>query len=109
MVADLQQRKDKVSGCFKNDTSVVLHQCQNQVNFQIKGSSINRVKIFAKSFEGLAVLSIHKRAFYFLKKVVKIQCDARTLSLKIYFILALLADNRSAVFEATTNFAFSPP
>ena len=28
----------KISGCFKNSTSVVLQQCQNQVSFQINGS-----------------------------------------------------------------------
>ena len=38
--ADLWQRKDKISGCFKNSTSVVLQQCQNKANFQRKGSSI---------------------------------------------------------------------
>ena len=40
MVAGLWQRKGKVSGCFKNNTSIVLQQCQNKVNFQRKGSSV---------------------------------------------------------------------
>ena len=30
MVADLRQRKGKISGCFKNSTSIVLQQCQNK-------------------------------------------------------------------------------
>ena len=34
VVADLWQRKGKISSSFKNSTSVVLHQYQNQVNFK---------------------------------------------------------------------------
>ena len=40
VVADLWQRKDKISGCFKNSTSIVLQQCQNQVSFQRKDFGI---------------------------------------------------------------------
>ena len=40
MVADLWQREGKVSGCFKNSSSLVLQQCQNKVNFQGKDSGI---------------------------------------------------------------------
>ena len=40
MVADLWQRKGKIGGCFKNRTSVVLQQCQNQVSFQRYGSGL---------------------------------------------------------------------
>ena len=40
MVADLWQKKDKIIGCFKNGTPVVLKQCQNKVNFQRKDSGI---------------------------------------------------------------------
>ena len=35
--------------------------------------------------------------------------DNRTHSLKTYFILILLENNRSAIFEVTTYFAFSLP
>ena len=34
LVADLWPRKDKISGYFKNGTSIVLQQCQNNVSFQ---------------------------------------------------------------------------
>ena len=40
VVADLRQRKGKISGCFKNSTSIVLQQCQNQVRFEKKDSGI---------------------------------------------------------------------
>ena len=40
VVADLWQRRGKISGCFKNSTSVVLQECQNKVNLRRKGSSI---------------------------------------------------------------------
>ena len=40
MVADLSQRKGKISGCFKNSTSTVNQQCQNKVNFQRNGSGV---------------------------------------------------------------------
>ena len=40
VVADLWQRKGKISGCFKNSTSTVLPRCQNKVSFQRKGSSV---------------------------------------------------------------------
>ena len=45
-----------------------------------------------------------------MENVVKIFLnDTRSLSLKTNFALTLLEDNRSAVFEATTNFAISLP
>ena len=31
--------KGKICGCFKNSTSFVLQQCQNQVRFQRNGSA----------------------------------------------------------------------
>ena len=34
VVADLWQIKGKISGCFKNCTSIGLKQCQNKVSFQ---------------------------------------------------------------------------
>ena len=61
VVADLWQRKCKVSGCFKNSTSFVLQQFQNKVSFQRNGSSVV-LKFLLKSFKGIAVLSIHTRA-----------------------------------------------
>ena len=33
MVADLWQGKVKISGCFKNSTSIVLQQCQNTTQY----------------------------------------------------------------------------
>ena len=40
VVADLWQRKGKICGCFKNNTSIVLLQCRNKVSFQRKGPSV---------------------------------------------------------------------
>ena len=40
VVADLWQRKGKISGGFKNSTSVVLPQCQDKVLFQRKDTGI---------------------------------------------------------------------
>ena len=40
VVADLWQRKGKISGCFQNSTSAVLQHCQNKVSFQGKYSGI---------------------------------------------------------------------
>ena len=77
-------RERQSSGFLKNSTSGVLQQCQNKV-FQRKD--------FCYIFERL------NSVFY----------DARAISLQDYFILTLLENNRSAVFEATSNFAFSLP
>ena len=40
VVADLWQRKAKISGCFKNSTSIVLQLRQNKVSFQRKDFGI---------------------------------------------------------------------
>ena len=48
VVADLWKRKGKISGCFKNSTSVFLQQCQDKVSFQRKGSGI--VLKFSQNF-----------------------------------------------------------
>ena len=40
MVADLWQRKGKISGCLEGGASIVLQQFQNEVNFPRKGSGI---------------------------------------------------------------------
>ena len=40
VIADLWRGKGKICGCFKNGTSVVLQQCQNQVSFQSNGSDV---------------------------------------------------------------------
>ena len=61
MVADLWQRKGKISGSFKYSASVVLQQSQTEVSFQRKASSV-LLKFFALSFKGLTVLSFHKKA-----------------------------------------------
>ena len=34
MIADLWQRKGKIGGCFKNSTSVVFQQSQNEVSLR---------------------------------------------------------------------------
>ena len=34
------REKGKISGCFRNRTSIVLQQCQNQVSFQRNGSAV---------------------------------------------------------------------
>ena len=61
-------------------------------------------EIFAKTFKGLGVFFIYNRALSTFQQCRKFQYDDRTLSLKIYYILTLQENNRSAVFEATTNF-----
>ena len=40
ILKNMLQRTVKVSGCFKNSTSIVFQQSQNKVSFQRKGSSI---------------------------------------------------------------------
>ena len=40
MVADLRQRKGRISGSIKNGTSVVCQQCQNKVKIQRKDSGV---------------------------------------------------------------------
>ena len=51
VVADLWQRKGKISGCFKNSTFVVLEQCRNKVSSQRKGSSVV-LKVFVNLLKG---------------------------------------------------------
>ena len=60
MVADLWQRKGKISGCFKSSTPIVPKQCQNELSFQSR--VLATYQDFAESFKGLAVLSIAIRA-----------------------------------------------
>ena len=40
VIADLWQREDKINGCFKNSTSLVFQQCQNQMLFERKDSTV---------------------------------------------------------------------
>ena len=67
------------------------------------------IKIFARFFKGLAVLSPHKKQFLPSKQFSENLIDTRTLSLRIYFSLTLLENIRRAVFEETTYLSFSLP
>ena len=56
MVADLWQKEGKISACFKNSTSVVLHQFEHKVGFSKKGF-YRRIKMFSKVSKKQTVLS----------------------------------------------------
>ena len=83
MVADLSQRKGKISGCFKNSTSVVLQQCQ----------------------VGNAHLSI--KILLTLKELSKHFNTTPEPFLWNLFHFELLQNNRSAVFETTIRIRLS--
>ena len=95
--------------CFKNSTSIVLQQCQNQVSFQRKDSGIVLEVLLVILRDWQCFLFIREH-FLSLKNIVKILIRCQSPSLKTYFILILLENNRSAVFEpACMHLAFSMP
>ena len=98
MAADLWWRKGKIGGCFKNSTSAVLKQCQNEVTFQRKCSGI----VLKFSLNSLKV----KNAFLWiykianpLKNVPKILMWRKNRSLKTNSILTLMENNRSTFLK----------
>ena len=97
MVADLWQRNGKISGCFKNSASIVLQQQQNKISFQRKGSGV------------VLKFLLNLSTFCPSKSVVKtlIGCQNPFFENLLYFDIA--GEQRSAVFEETTYFAFSLP
>ena len=87
-------------------TAILLFSAMsNKVRFQRKGSSIV-LKLSLNFSKGRKCsLMYRKNCLPFEKVQQKFYFDARTLSLKTYFILKLLEDNRSAIFEVI-NFNF---
>ena len=66
-----------------------------------------RIRIPSNTLTGLAVLSFLKKALSTFREMSqKFQCDVRSLSLKIYFILTLLQNNRSAVLKQPLTLPF---
>ena len=81
------------------------NQCQNKAISKRSRFSKKEfwrcITVFATLFKWLKVLSY--------KCSKKLQYDVRTLSMKTYFILILLQNNKNDVFEAANYFAFSLP
>ena len=98
MVADLWQGKRRITGCFKNRTSVILQQCQNKVSLQRKDSSIVS-KFLRNLLKGLQHFLVLRDNFLPFKCCENFNTMPKTLSLKIYFILTLLENDRSAVLK----------
>ena len=63
-LAELWQKKEKISCCFKNSTSVVLQQCQNQLSFQRNGFGVvlKLLLIISKGWK----CSVHTKALTIL-------------------------------------------
>ena len=107
VISDLQQKKGKINHSFKNSTSIGLQQCQ--IKKLSKKGFWHRSKIFAKSFKGLAMLSSPNRALSTFKNVMKVFIRCQNSFFENLSFLTLLENNRSAVFEAASYVAFSPP
>ena len=89
MVADLWQRKVKITGCIENSTSVVLQQCQSQVSFIRNGSSVvlKYLPIILKGSQRFLSIREHFPSF---KNVVKIliRCQSPSFENFLYFGIA---------------------
>ena len=76
----MANRNGKISGCFKNSTSIVLQLCQNRISFQRKGSSDVLeflLNLLLKGYHDYIVLSVHKRALSTIEKILlNFQSDA---------------------------------
>ena len=109
VVADLWHRKSKMSCRFITSASIVLQQCQNKGNFQWKDSGIVS-KFPPHLLKDRECSLINRQNCQPLKLIsIRIYHDIRTITLETDLILTLLENNRGAIFEATTYFAFSPP
>ena len=101
MVADLWQRKGKVSSCFKNSTSLALLLCQNKANFQRSGSGLVLVLLLIISKSRQCFIFI-KEHFLSFKNAVNILERCQSPFFKSVLILILPEDSRSAGFETTS-------
>ena len=95
---------------LQTSTSIVLQQCQTKVTFQRNDSGI--VLKFSQHFLKDRKCSLIKRKHCQPFKITRNNFNPMPepfLWKLIYLILTLLENNRSAVFEATTYFAFTLP